>query len=159
MIKRVAMVLMSVFLISVVLVGCGNDNANGNGNGGTTIAEPVTPVAPVEELSAVQQFLDEYGDEIRAEFGDIAELLGPGASIDVVAGNGEELIFVFTYGPDQETEGLGEILEILMPVLGDVFEEVAAELQVELGVDELTVTVEYRAYDGEVLASQSFVAS
>jgi len=154
MFKKLTMVLISAVFMSAVLAGCGNGNT-------TTPATPAAPqeaAPPVESRSVVQQFLEDYGDDIRAEFGEIAAFLGDGASIDVVAGTGEEMIFIFTYGPDAETEGLAEVLEQLMPLLEPVFEEVAYELMNELGVDSLTVSVQYREYDGTIITEQSFVA-
>jgi len=169
--KKLAMILISSFLMGAVFVGCGNNDAPQAPattatapaqQAATTPAEPTpTPTAPpaAATTTAVQEFLDEYGDEIRAEFGDIAQLLGEGASIDIVAGTGEELVFVFAYGPDTDTDGVGDALELLMPMLGPVFELVASELQEELGVDEITVTVRYTDYAGNVLAEESFTAS
>jgi len=167
--KKLAMVLISSFLMGAMLVGCGNNEAPQAPatteapaqQAASTPAEPTpTPATPpVATTTAVQEFLNEYGDDIRAEFGDIAQLLGDGASIDIVAGTGEELIFVFAYGPDTDTDGVGDALELLMPMLGPVFELVASELQEELGVDEITVTVRYTDYSGNVLAEESFTAS
>jgi len=148
MLKKFFVVLVSAFLVSAVLVGCGN--------GGGNQATPIAPPAPQETVSAVQQFLNDYAAEIEAEFEPIAGMLGEGSSIAIEAGEGEELVFVFTYGPDMPTEGLGAILDSMLPLLAPVFEDLAAELQVELGVDTLRLTVRYQTYGGEVLAEQSF---
>jgi len=160
MIKKLAMILISAFLMGAILAGCAPNHVPPVAPSGTLVETPTMPEAQIEETrSAVQKFLDEYGDDIRAEFGELAELFDEGASIDIIAGDGEEFIFIFAYGPNADEEAFAEELEAVMPLKGAMFEIFAAQLQYELGVDELIITVRYEDYDGNVLAEESFVAS
>jgi len=171
MIKKLAFVLISAFLMGIVLTGCTPSETPPQTLPQTPAAAPVytppaappqAPAAPevqTETISAVQTFLDEYGEDIRAEFGELSVLLGEGANIDIVAGDGEEFIFIFAYGPDADTDAFAATLEAVMPLMGSMFDIFAIQLQEELGVDTLTITVRYEDYDGNVLAEESFVAS
>ena len=164
--KKLTTILISMFLMGVVFAGCATNNAPAQSPPAASVAQealepPTTPAVPetqIETRSAVQEFLDEYGDDIRADFGELAELLGEGAWIDITAGDGEEFIFIFAFGPE-DTDALAGALYDVIPLLSSVFDTFTAQLQEELGVDELTVTVRYEGYDGSLLAQESFFAS
>ena len=158
MIKKLSMILIGVLLMGAVFTGCANIMPAADVPEAMT-QTPIEPETQIEERSTVQEFLDNYGDEIREGFGELAELFDEGASIDIIAGNGEELIFIFAYGPNADSEAFAEEFAAVMPLKGSMFEVFAAQLKYEWGIDELTVTVRYEDYDGNILAEESFVAS
>ena len=163
MIKKTILFLICVFLMSAVFIGCAANNVPAQAPPETlaeAAAEAITvPEVQIETRSVVQRFLDEYGDDIRADFGELAELFDEGASIDIIAGDGEEFIFIFAYGPDSDAEVFIEELEAVIPLKGAMFEIFAAQLQYELDVDELIITVRYEDYHGNVVAKEQFAAS
>ena len=131
-------------------------------DGDTSTVILTTPGAqqqpPPATGNAVQDFLDTYSAEIEAEMAPLAGMMGDGSSISVAAGANNELIYIFTYGSDVETDGLGAILVEVLEGMSSIFEEVARVLQIELGLESFRVTVRYLAYDGTLLAEQSFDA-
>lgn len=166
--RKIVIILLSIFLAGLALAGCTGNNVIDEEVYSIVDVVPVEvapeestseEIAAEESMSAVQLFLDEYGDEFRADFAIIAMLLGDGASIDIVAGEGEELVFVFAHSPDMETDALSEALEGLISSLIPVLEFMADELGARLGIDEFTITVRHTDYAGNVLAEESFLAS
>ena len=153
MMKKTLALLLCVLLIGFAFVGCNNDNDNGNGDNGDTTVE--TTPAPATG-GAIQEFLDEHQAELEAEMGDLADILGPGSSIAIEAGTGNELVFIFTFGPDADMDEAGELLGELLGGLGFIFEMVADEIADDLDLDYAIVTVRYLDANGGVLAEESF---
>ena len=141
MLKRSLLFLVSVLLIAAVLVGC---NGDGNDNGGDTNVAG----------NPVQEFLDAYGDQLEAEMGDMADMLGATVTLEAGPG-GNELIYVFTYGTELP-DGMEDLLAEMLSGMDFLFEMVADEMREELDLDSFRVTVRYLDLNGNVLAAQSF---
>ena len=139
MLKKLTIVFASMLLIGIAFVVYIDMENDGGGSSGTVAADT---------RSAVQRFVDNYGNELRRSFEEAAMLFGDGASIDIAAGTGEKFIFTFTFGPYADIEELVLFMEGLTPILIPEFEELAVRLRYELGVDSLAVTVRFKDFDG-----------
>jgi len=119
----------------------------------TGATAPVAPPAetapiveePAVELTAVQQLLADIGDDLQA---DLAETFI--ADVEVIVGEGNEIIFVFVFEDDASVEALEEGDAVLN------FEEVVVEFRDSLGLDDFRLTVRALSADGTVLLEQSF---
>ena len=143
--KKFLLLLLSALLV-LSFAACGGPNGGGTSN------------APDVAGSPVAAFLNEQGDEIQEMAASLAEMMGEGSRVEVSAGTGNELIFDFFDGVDIEMpEGIEDALaEVLSGTMAPIFESMAAELQEEIGVDSMRITVRYLDGAGNLLAERSF---
>ena len=138
--KKLLVLLLSALLI-LGLAACGVTGEDSNG---------------AEAGAAVADFLDEFGDELRDSIAPLGVMLGEGGRIDLLAGDEEELIFVFVHGSDVETAGMDDMLEDVLTHTAPVFEEFAELLRDELDLSSARVTVRFTDAEGGLLLERSF---
>ena len=136
--RKLLVLLLSVLLL-FGLMACG-DSGNGNATSGNAIA------AFLEEDDAFYDTIAPLG----------AALLGDDGRIDLLAGDGDELIIAFIYGSDVDTSGVSDMLEEILTYTAGIFEEIAEDLRDELSLASVRVTVRFMDADNNVLAEQSY---
>ncbi|MCL2402948.1 MAG: DUF4854 domain-containing protein [Coriobacteriia bacterium] len=149
MLKKVIILTLSMMLALAFAVGCSNpaEEENGYDNGETTTQD-------VAVDNPVQTFIDENRGDLEAASAPLLATMGDGATVDFEAGI-DEFIYVYTYG-DFPSEGLIEILEVVLDTSAGVYELLATEMGNEMGIDDLVVTVRYYDADGDFLIAESF---
>ena len=146
--KKLLVLILSVLLI-FGFVACGSNNNNdpaeaeyNNGNG-TEVEQPT------DSGSAVADFLAEYGDELREEL----EMLSlEDTRIEILAGTGNEIIFVFHFDDVEDAD----VLEVAFDMTIPVFQMLTDMFQEELEVDSMRVTVRYFDAGGNLVIDESF---
>lgn len=146
--KKGLVLLLAVFLVLGFLAGCSSDDA----------ATPEATPEVVEETNAVQAMLDEYADELLEELAPMVAMMGDDITLDLQAGAGNELIYVFTYSEEIETAGTEEILQESLEGLAPMFEPLAGMMRDELELEDFRITVRMVDFEGNVLAEVSFDA-
>ena len=91
--------------------------------------------------SPVEEFLSEYGDELQDE---LAAIMGNAGRVEVAAGRGNEMVFSFHFETIADAGELKAALDALEPV----FETLAGEIQEELELDSIRLTVRFYDTDG-----------
>jgi len=110
--------------------------------------------ADTESAALIQAFIDDNLDMLMASSEPLLATMGSGASVEFAAADGE-FIYLYTYG-DFPSEGLVEILEVILNASAGVYEMLAREFANEIGLDDLTVTIRYYDSDGNFLIAESF---
>jgi len=105
--------------------------------------------------------IDAFIEDRRAELEEVSqshlEDLGPGASVEFKAGDGE-FIYVYTFGPGPDAEDLREYATNLLEYPDNIvmYEQLAADLAQLIEIESLTLTVRYFDSAGELVAEQSY---
>ena len=76
-----------------------------------------------------------------------------------ITGEGNKLIYTFTYGEGTETDGLAEALEAALDTQASTFEGVAASLKEAVEVEDPIVVVLYADSEGNEIYSREFTAA
>ena len=105
----------------------------------------------------IADYLATYASDIEAA---MMELAGEGGRAEVVAGQGNEIIFKFFFG--EELDGvsgdLASALEETLNSLSSFFVSAAEEMRVELDLDYMQITVQYYDQDENLIVSRGFHA-
>jgi len=105
----------------------------------------------------VQTFIDERRPDLEESSREHLEDLGPGASVDFEAGDGE-FVYLYTFGAGPDIEELREYATNLLEYPSNIvmYENLAAELARMIEIDSLTLTVRYFDSEGELIAEKSY---
>lgn len=76
-----------------------------------------------------------------------------------ITGEGNKLIYTFTYGEGTDTEGMAEALEAALETQASTFEGVAASLTEAVEVEDPIVVVVYADSEGNEIYSREFTAT
>lgn len=76
-----------------------------------------------------------------------------------ITGEGNKLIYTFTYGEGTDTEGMAEALEAALETQASTFEGVAASLTEAVEVEDPIVVVVYADSEGNEIYSREFTAA
>lgn len=80
-----------------------------------------------------------------------------GATMDIT-GEGNKLIYTYTFNEDTNTEGYSEALKASLDAQASTFENLASSLKTATGVENPVIVVKYLDSKGEELASGEFEA-
>ena len=111
----------------------------------------------------LQDFLDEDGAEIQAEFDALAPMLGLGEGARVVLSANDannELIFSFYFGEfdDLDEDELAAVSEMISDVLSPLLQPMAVEIRDELEMDSIVLTIEFLTLGGDNILSTAIEA-
>lgn len=76
-----------------------------------------------------------------------------------ITGEGNKLVYTFTYGEGTDTEGMAEALEAALDTQASTFEDVAASLTEAVEVEDPIVVVVYADSEGNEIYSREFTAT
>ena len=98
-------------------------------------------------------------DEMQSQIKEAKESVEDGTlSMDIV-GEGNKLVYVYTYQTDLDIEATKEALATAIEQQASVFENVAKEIKNAVNVENPIVEVRYLAKDGTEIYSQEFTAA
>ena len=141
MLKKVLFIALSAAL----LVGAGLTLTACDGGGTDVSSNPV------------QAFIDNNREMLDAVSADHLESLGPGATVDFQAGDGE-FIYIYTWGPGPTVEDLKDVTTSFLDMPDNVttYETLANNLAGLIGLDTLKLTVSYYDGQGNLIMTRSF---
>ena len=158
--------LFALFLVAVLVFGfaaCGNSNGeeengtHGDLENGSDANTTGTTGATGDANDVIVDYLNQYGAEIEAA---MAAQAGEGGRAEVIAGQGNEMIFMFFFGPEDEEspEDLATRLEETLDNMSSFFETAAGSMREELDLDYMRITVQYYDQDENQLVARTFDA-
>jgi len=106
------------------------------------------------DAATIQGWIDENQALLEEVSGPALAMMGDGASIDFLAADGE-LIFIYTFGSGLPAGLLTDTLAATLEQDSDTYALFAGILAMDMGLDELTLTVRYYQ-NGDYLTSESF---
>lgn len=150
-------------LLAIAWMVLGLTGLTGCGSKPLEVADPggnQTNTATSKPWSSLEEFFGEKEteklEELKATMNDtIDETLGVGGEIDVRV-QGNELAYIFKFGPEVDTVGLKESLDLAMDSMESVFVGVANTLKASTSLDKILVTVKYVDGEGQILTSRTF---
>lgn len=108
------------------------------------------------KYATVEEYVN--SDAVQAELETaLAQLEGSGMQMEVY-GEGNKLVYSYTYDVELDVELAAPLLEDAMASESATFEEVAESLKDAVDVENPTVVVEYLNPDGSVIYSAEFTA-
>lgn len=153
MMKKLLVLLIALALV-FTFAACGNGDNGADDeyeNGAENGTEATGPAN-----SAIEDFLNEHGDDIRAMTDTMTGDMGADGRVELVAGTGNELIYRFIYGSDFDFDGVEDLLGETLAAMGSFFEMLADTFRDELELDSMRITVRYYDHAENLLASESF---
>lgn len=98
-------------------------------------------------------------DEVQSQLSaTLAEAEAQGMKMEV-KGDGNKLIYAYTFAEGIETEGMADALKEALSAQASTFETIATTLKGAVDVDNPVVVVQYLASDGTEIYSQEFAAN
>ncbi len=132
----------------------------------TTKAEPVTEAAstaeetsssvPAGKYATVEDFVN--SDVLQNQLADLKTSLTQQGMDIAVTGEGNKLIYTYTYTDLTDTTGMAEALKEAMASQADTFKNVANSLKAAVAVDNPVVVVRYLDANGGEIYSEEFAA-
>lgn len=148
------LVLFSLFCL-LGLTACGSEEISPNNpTVNQNIPAASSPWASLEEFFTKKE--TEKLEELKKSMNEtIDESLGVGGEIDVRV-QGNELAYVFKFGPAVDTTGLRESLDTALNYMEAVFVDVANTLKMSTQLEKILVTVKYVDGSGNIITSRTF---
>lgn len=166
---RLAWAVMLIVAALLCLSACGDSGKKSAVTGGNETTEAETTEKEEETTEADDggetgnaggkySTIAEYAasDEIQAEIDALNEGLSAQGMKVEVTGEGNQLVYTYTYSPDTNTEGFEELLAEGLASQADTFRSVAASIPLYVDVEDPLVVVRYLDADGNEIYSARF---
>lgn len=130
-----ALALVMVFSLAACFTAC--NQASGKP---ATVEDYIASDAMQEQITEIKETVASMGMDIE------------------IKGEGNKLIYVYTYQQDIVLDGMADALASALDAQASTFEAVATSLKEDVGVENPVVVVKYMANDGTEIYSQEFTA-
>ena len=109
-----------------------------------------------KKFSSMEDYVN--SEEVQSQISaTLADAEAQGMNMEV-KGDGNKLIYAYTFTDDIETEGMADALKEALTAQASTFETIATTLKSVVSVDNPVVVVQYLASDGSEIYSQEFSA-
>lgn len=112
--------------------------------------------APAEGGMTMEEFVN--SDELQSELESLKSTVSAQGMDLEVTGEGNKLVYIFTYQDVANQEGMAEQLESALDAQKSTYVTLASQLETQMGIDGVVVAVQYIDCNGELIYEAEYSA-
>ena len=142
----------------MTLTASGNDKSSPPAESSEAESSAATDLPTSGKFATIDEFVN--SSIMQSQIKTLKDSAGDSGMDDItLAGEGNKLIYTFTFAEGTETEGMAEALEAALDTQASTFENVASSLKAAVEVEDPIVVVTYADSEGNEIYSREFTAA